>query len=404
LIYRARYVLTMDGPPLEGGCVRVEGDRIAQVGALDDMDLRRDTVRDIPDAVLIPGLINAHCHLELGMARGLLPRGEAFPMWVSRLRKSLEGSAPEAYSQAVRLGALECLKHGTTTIVDVGNTGAALAELASLPLRSYPYIEVIGLDPASAAARLADAEARLAAAPAASGRYLPGITCHAPYSCSPELMRAVAGRATRRGPYTLHVAESAEETSLFREGKGSLYEFCRRIYPALPPASGESPIGFLGRRGLIPRGSLFAHCNHADAEDIGILSATVTSVVHCPRSRDFFGHGGFPFRAYRDAGVNVCLGTDSLASNEGLSLFDEMAEFRRGHPDVPGRDILAMATVNAALALGRAGDLGRLVAGAKADLIAVAMRHHPERDIHEELVSEARDVLLAVVDGEEVFA
>lgn len=384
--------------------MRVEGDRIAQVGALDDMDQRRDTVRDIPDAVLLPGLINAHCHLELGMARGLLPRGEAFPMWVSRLRKSLEGAAPEAYAEAVRLGALECLKHGTTTVVDVGNTGAALAELASLPLRSYPYIEVLGLDPSLAAARLADAEARLASAPAPTARYHPGITCHAPYSCSPELLRAVAGRAPQQGPYTLHVAESAEETALFREGKGSLYEFCRRIYPGLPPYAGESPIGFLGRRGLIPRGSLFAHCNHADAEDIGILSATVTSVVHCPRSRAFFGHGGFPYRAYADAGVNLCLGTDSLASNEGLSLFDEMAEFRRGHPEVPGREILAMATVNAARALGRAGDLGKLARGAKADLIAVAMRHHPEYDIHEELVAEARDVLLAVVDGQEVFA
>jgi cytosine/adenosine deaminase-related metal-dependent hydrolase len=403
LIYRARYVVTMDGPPLAGGCVRVQGDRIVQVGALDDMDLRHDTVRDVPDAVILPGLINAHCHLELGMARGLLPRGEAFPMWVSRLRKSLEGAGPEAYAQAVRLGALECLKHGTTTVVDVGNSGTAWNELASLPLRAYPYLELIGLDPAAAPARLAEAEARLAAAPAPSERFRPGITCHAPYSCSPELLRAAAERATRRGPYTLHVAESAEEMAMFREGRGALFEFCRRIYPALRPGPGESPIAFLGRRGLIPRGSLFAHCNHADAEDISILAATVTSVVHCPRSRAFFGHGGFPYAAYRAAGVNVCLGTDSLASNEGLSLFDEMAEFRRARPDVPGRDILAMATIDAARALGRA-DLGRLAPGAKADFIAVAMRPHPDSDVHEELVSEARDVLLAVVDGEEAFA
>lgn len=191
---------------------------------------------------------------------------------------------------------------------------------------------------------------------------------------------------------------------MFREARGALFEFCRRAYPGLSPSAGESPIGFLGRRGLIPRGSLFAHCNHADAEDIGILSDTVTSVVHCPRSRAFFGHGGFPYLAYRAAGVNLCLGTDSLASNEGLSLFDEMAEFKRGHPDVPGRDILAMATVNAARALGRAEDLGRLAPGCKADLIAVAMRPRPEADLYEELVSEARDVLLAVIDGVEVFA
>jgi cytosine/adenosine deaminase-related metal-dependent hydrolase len=338
------------------------------------------------------------------MARGLLPSGEAFPMWVSRLRKSLEGAGPDRYAQAARLGALECLKHGTTTLVDVGNTGAAVTELAAVPMRSFPYIEVLGLDPALAGSRLAEAEARLAAAPAPDGRFRPGITCHAPYSCSPDLMRRVAAEGTRRGPYTLHVAESAEETEMFREGRGALFEFCRRIFPALPPMRGESPVGWLGRQGLIPRGSLFAHCNHVDEADIALLASTATSVAHCPRSRAFFGHGGFPLDRFRAAGVNLCLGTDSLASNEGLSLFDEMAEFKREHPEVPAREILSMATVNAAKALGQSGELGRLAPGHKADLIAVALRHHSEFDLYEEIVAEARDVYMVVVDGDEVVS
>ena len=191
---------------------------------------------------------------------------------------------------------------------------------------------------------------------------------------------------------------------MFREGRGALYDFCRRIYPALAPTRGESPIGFLARHRLIPKGSLFAHCNHADPADIGILAATETSVVHCPRSRAFFGHGGFPMEAFRAAGVNLCLGTDSLASNEGLSLFDEMAEFKREHTGAEGRDILAMATVNGARALGLSGELGVLKPGAAADLIAVALRHHPELDLYEEIVGEARDVLLVVVGGDEVVS
>ena len=405
MIYRARYVVTMDGPPLEGGCVRVHGDRIAQVGALDDMDTRGEAIRDLPDAVLMPGLINSHCHLELGMARGLLPRGEAFPMWVSRLRRALEGAGPGEYAQAARLGALECLKHGTTTLVDVGNSGEALRELAAMPLRSFPYLEIIGLDPAVAADRFADAEDRLARSPAPTDRYRPGLTCHAPYSCSPDLLgRVAAAVASRSGPYTLHVAESAEEAAMFREGRGALWEFCRRIFPGLEPAAGETPIGFLARRGLIPKGSLFAHCNWADDADIGILAATETSVVHCLRSRDFFGHGGFPLERFRAAGVNLCLGTDSLASNEGLSLFDEMAEFRRGWPGIKAEEILAMATINGARALGMTGGLSCLKKGAKADIIAVAMRHHEEADLYEEIVAEARDVLMVVVDGEEVVS
>jgi aminodeoxyfutalosine deaminase len=396
-------VVTMDGPPIAGGCVRVEAGRIAQVGTLAEMPAHGESVKDIPDAVLMPGLINSHCHLELGMARSLLPRGEAFPMWVSRLRKSLDGTAAGQYREAARLGALECLKNGTTTLVDVGNTGESLAELAVMPIRSFPNLELIGLDPEAAEARFAGALERLAALPAATDRFHPGMTCHAPYSCSPDLMRRVAGAARNgSGPYTLHVAESAEETAMFREGRGALLEFCRRIHPSLRMDSGESPIAFLARNGVIPKGSLFAHCNHVDAGDVRILAETETSVVHCPRSRSFFNHGGFPLDLFREAGVNLCLGTDSLASNEGLSMFDEMAEFHREHPSVPCREVLAMATVNAAKALGRSGELGCLRTGARADFIAIHMRHHPEYDLYEEIVSEAHDVLLVAVGGEEV--
>lgn len=387
--------------------MRIKGDRVVKAGTLEQLGPLDpgESIRDIPDAVILPGLINAHCHLELGMARGLLPRSEAFPMWVSRLRKSLEGAGPTQYAQAARLGALECLKHGTTTLVDVGNTGEALSELAALPIRSYPHLELIGLDPEIAAARLSGAMQRLAALPPGTDRYHPGITCHAPYSCSPDLMRQVADAGSlRAGPYTLHVAESAEETAMFREGRGALFEFCRRIYPALNLDGGESPIAYLHRLGLIPMGSLFAHCNHVDASDCRILAETRTSVAHCPRSRAFFNHGGFPLESFRAAGVNLCLGTDSLASNEGLSLFDEMAEFHREHPGESCRGILAMATVNGAKALGRAGELGSLRPGARADFIAIAMRHHPEYDLYEEIVSEAHDVLLVGIDGEEVVS
>jgi cytosine/adenosine deaminase-related metal-dependent hydrolase len=407
LIYRARFVVTLDGPPIPGGCLRVDdkSGRVAKVGSLEDVDWKGETIRDIPDAVIMPGLINAHCHLELGMARSLLPRGEAFPMWVSRLRKSLEGAGPAHYREAARLGALECLKNGTTTVVDVGNTGEALAELADMPIRSYPHLELIGLDPGLADARLEAARRRLAALPPANDRYRPGVTCHAPYSCSPSLMRRVAeAEGLRGGPYTLHVAESAEEEAMFREGKGALFEFCKRIHPALRMEKGESPVAFLAHHGLIPRRSLFAHCNHLDEADIRILAETETSVVHCPRSRAFFDHRDFPLERLRAAGINLCLGTDSLASNEGLSLFDEMAEFHRAYPDIPCRDILAMATVNGAKALGRAGDLGSLRPGAQADFIALHMRHHPEYDLYEEIVSEAHEVLLVAIGGEEVVS
>lgn len=407
MIYSARHLLPMDGPPVPWGSLRVAGGRIAEIGTRETLRPGPgEEVREFPDGILMPGLINAHCHLELGMARGQLPRSEAFPMWVSRLRKALEGAGPEQYRQSVRLGALECLKNGTTTVVDVGNSGEAAAVLADLPIRSFPYLELIGLDPAVAADRLRQGSDWLAAQPESHARYRPGVTCHAPYSCSPELLRFVAGAdGLREGPFTVHVAESAEESAMFKEAKGALLDFCRRAFPKLRWDAGGpegGPIRWLYRQGALPPRSLLVHCNAADAEEARILAATECSVVHCPRSREFFGHEGPPLQLYREAGVNLCLGTDSLASNEGLNLFDEMAELRRRHPGIPARDILAMATRNGAAALGLGKELGLLRKGARADFIAIALRHHPEWDLHEEIVGEAHEVQAVVVDGEEV--
>jgi cytosine/adenosine deaminase-related metal-dependent hydrolase len=407
MIYRARFILPMDGPPIPWGALRMAGGRIAELGTRETLRAGPgEEVREFPDGVIMPGFVNAHCHLELGMARGMLPRGEAFPMWVSRLRKALEGSQAEQYRQAARLGALECLKNGITTVVDVGNSGEAARALAELPIRSFPYLELIGLDPALAADRLAEGGRWLSGLPEPGGRFRPGVACHAPYSCSPELLRFVAGAdGLREGPFTLHLAESAEEDAMFREGRGALLDLCRRFFPALDWPRGrdrEGAVRYLSRVGGLPAGSLLAHCNLADAGEARILAATGSSVVHCPRSRAFFGHPGFPYAALREAGVNICLGTDSLASNETLNMFDEMSEFRKAHPEVPARDILAMATRNGAAALALGGELGIIRPGALADFIAIQLRHHPECDLHEEIVGEAHEVTLVVVDGEEV--
>jgi aminodeoxyfutalosine deaminase len=408
LIYRGRYLVTMNGPPIPWGGLRIVGDRVTQVGTLESLiPLPGEAIRDFPDAVLMPGLINAHCHLELGLTRGILPRDESFSVWVSRLRKALDGAKPEQYQQAARLGILECLKNGTTTVVDVGNTGQAMSELAALPIRSFPYLEVIGLNPGIAEERLQQSSDLLerAKAQAAGERFHPDLTCHAPYSCSIELMRSISGsRMQGRLPYTLHVAESLDEMLMFKEGRGPLYDFCSRIYPALNLGTSTTPIQFLYQHGLIPKGSLFAHCNYTDTEDIRILAETETSVVHCPRSKAFFGHAGFSLESFRQAGINICLGTDSLASNEGLNLFDEMAELNRNYPSLPCEEILAMATVNGARALGSLGELGCIMPGSFADFIALSLRHHPECDLYEEIVSEDHEVLLVCVAGEEIVS
>lgn len=406
MIYRGRFLVPMNSPPIPEGCLRVEGDCITDVGTLSSLGQRPgEIIRDFPDSVILPGLINAHCHLELGMTRSMLPRGEAFPLWVSRLKKALDGAKENHYRQAARLGILECLKNGITTIVDVGNTGEAFPELAMLPIRSYPYLEVLGLDPNQAHSRLGQAQTQLTQRPPANTLYHPGITSHASYSCSLELMQQITQSAQlRTGPYTLHIAESAEEAQMFSEGSGALFDFCQRIYPDLKWEPHMSPIRYLNHNNLIPRDSLFVHCNYLDDEDIRILAEHNTSVVHCPLSKAFFSHAGFNPIALQSAGINICLGTDSLASNDGLNLFDEMAELHHNYPSLPCEDILAMATLHGAKALGLTGKIGCLTPGAQADFIAISLRPRENHNLFEEIVCEAHEVLFVSVAGEEVVS
>ncbi len=403
----------MKGNPIPNGCLRIEKDRIIAVGTLEELKLQKDEkFFDFPEAIILPGLINAHCHLELGMVRGQLPRGESFPIWANRLRKVLEHIGPEGYREAAKLGIMECLKNGITTIVDVGNTGEALRELAELPIRSFGLLELVGLNPKLSAEKFSHAQAIIANQPShlASESHLlhslfsTGITCHAPFSCSVELQKIISQNSLQSDvPYCLHVAESAEEISMYRDGHGPLMEFCRRIFPNLVLENHHSPIRFLNHHGLIPEGALFAHCNFMDEEDMRILSEKKVSVVHCPRSKEFFNHGGFDPIAIKNHGINLCLGTDSLASNEGFNLFEEMAIFQGHYPAISFREILEMATVNGAKALGLEGQIGTLQAGAKADFIGIGLRHHPEYDLYEEIITEAHEVLFVTINGEAVM-
>ncbi len=413
MIYRCKYLVTLSGNPIPNGCLRIEKDRIVEVGTLEELKIQKDEkFLDYPDAIILPGLINAHCHLELGMVRGQLPRGESFPIWANRLRKVLENIGAEVYREAAKLGIMECLKNGITTIVDVGNSGAALNELANLPIRSFGYLEVLGLNPKISVEKFSQAQAMIAdrsyksksESSLSPSLFSAGITCHAPFSCSVELQKLIAKNSVlENGPYCLHVAESAEEISMFRDGHGPLMDFCRRIFPDLILENQHSPIRFLNHHGLIPEGSLFAHCNFMDEEDMRILSEKSVSIVHCPRSKEFFNHGGFDPFTIKKHGINICLGTDSLASNEGFNLFEEMTIFHSHYPNFSFREILEMATVNGAKALGLEGQIGVLQPGAKADFIGIGLRHHPDYDLYEEIITEAHEVLFVTVDGDAVM-
>ncbi len=393
MYYQADWLLTLDAPPLPGGWLRVAGDRLAAIGTPAELPSGAEVTR-FSGCALLPGLINLHAHLELTSLQGRLPAGIAFSAWVRALRAATAGYTHDDYLDAARHGIAQLLRGGCTSVVDVGNTGAALQALTESPLRAWPLVEVLGLNPAAAMEKMQAAQALidgLRPAPLQS----PGVAAHSAYACSRELLLAVADDQRRRGqPFSLHAAESGEERDLFASGAGGLREFCRSIYPQAPAHHHTSALQYLDDIGMKPNRPLIIHANYATEDDTQWLARVEATVVHCPGSHAFFVHAPFPWEHLRRHGIPVCLGTDSLASGDSLSMLDQLRAFHRKFP-VTAEEAIRMATVYAARALGRSRDLGILVPGYQADFIAVTARASP----YEAVLQEEAEVVLSVIGG-----
>ena len=353
----------------------MEGDRITATGSAPDFpaDVPGDAVRRYEGCALLPGLVNLHCHLELTTLHDRLDRGKPFPVWVEQLRGYTAGLDDADYRRAARVGVERLIAGGCTTVLDVGNTGDALPVLAEGPLRAFACVETLGLDPKLAETRAGHAAA-LAARTPPSERFRPGVAPHAAYSTSPALLRRVLESQRARGlPVTIHAAESREEAELFARGTGPLADYCRRIYAGAPRRRDTTPVRWLESEGLLPDGVVLVHGNLLDEADMDLLARRNATVVHCPSSHAFFGHPRFPYEALRARGINVGLGTDSLASGDSLSMLEQMRLFSERYPDVPLADVTALATVNGARALGLK-DTGLLKAGYRAEFVTVPLK------------------------------
>lgn len=384
MIHQASLLHTGDAPPVRDGWIRVAEGKVVEVGGPADLpgDLPAGALRRV-EGVLLPGLVNLHCHLELTGLHEALDEGRPFPEWVGQLRARAAGFRPADYREAARAGVRQLVAGGCTTVLDVGNTGEALAALEESPLRAFACVEVLGLDPALADARYhaaADASGLAArarevhAGDAGGGnRFHPGVAPHAAYSMSPTLLRRVIDHQRARGlPVTIHAAESREEAELFATGTGPLADYCRAIYPDAPRHRGTTPVQWLEQEGLLPDGLILVHGNMLDAADMDILARRGATVVHCPSSHRFFGHPRFPYEELRARGINVGLGTDSLASGDSLSMARQMRLFADTYPDVPPEEIVALATVNGARALGL-GNTGLLKPGWNAEFVVLPL-------------------------------
>jgi cytosine/adenosine deaminase-related metal-dependent hydrolase len=371
----ASWVVPVDGPPVRDGCVVVEGDHVAWVGPPADPAAPGGPVRDLGPGVLLPGLVNAHCHLELSHLQGVAPFGQGFVPWVEAFVKARPPSEGDDARAAAAAAIASLVDGGTTAVGDVSNRLAHLDLLAKSPLAAVVFLEVLAWEPEKVAQSEAWLDEHLGAAPG-SDRMERRPAAHAPHSISPALLRRLVARG---GVGSIHLAESPEECRFLLSGDGPWANFLDRRglghVPFQPP--GTTPVRYADELGLLGPGLVVAHGVHTTAEDREVLARRGVSVALCPRSNRNIGVGEADVPALLDAGVRLCLGTDSLVSAETLDVLDDAALLAERFPELDPAQIVRMATAGGAEALGLA-DLGALAPGKRAALAFVAADEVPE--------------------------
>ena len=380
MILRARVVLPISARGIANGAVRISGGRIVEVGKWRDFTVSGGRGHiDLGEVVLMPGLINAHCHLDYTSMAGQFPPPKVFTDWLKVITDAKADWNYTDYAASWSKGAQMLVRSGTTTVGDVEAVPQLLPKMwESTPLRVFSFLEMIGITQRRPPQTVLQ-EACEKGSALKHRRCRVGLSPHAPYSTLPELLRLSAPIARRRGwLLCTHVAESALEFNMFARKRGEMFDWLARSGRDMSDCGQGSPVRHLARYGLLGRNLLAVHLNYLGRGDLGLLRARRVNIVHCPRSHFYFRHDPFPLRALMRGGINVCLGSDSLASvcqKRGqpaeLSMFEEMRALSQREPVLAAGKILQLTTVCGARALGLAGKAGELVPGAYADLIAL---------------------------------
>ncbi|MDQ8162220.1 MAG: amidohydrolase family protein [Gemmatimonadota bacterium] len=417
-LYTADWVLPIATAPIRHGAVLVDAGRIAYVGAASAVTYEPGSVRTVAlgHAALLPGLVNAHSHLELTALRGFL-EGLDFRDWLRTLtliRRDLMTDA--VLLDASRAGIREALRNGITCLADTTDSAAPLAAMREYGVRGIGYVEVFGPDPRQCAEAIAQLRMRVHEARAHdTSRVRVGVSPHAPYTVSSALFRATAELARADAlPIAVHIAESPGELLFVRDGAGPFADRLRARGIDVAPQA-RSPIALLDDAGVLAARPLLIHVIQADDQDFARIADAGASIVHCPISNAKLGHGIAPLDRMLAYGIATGLGTDSVASNDRMDLLGEarqatlLQSLRLGAPDaLTAHAALALATRGGAEALGLGARIGTLEVGKDADLAAFPLDHDDAQPLFDPAVALVHVLagkvaaVLVTVEGEEL--
>jgi aminodeoxyfutalosine deaminase len=388
-VYQARWILPITSPPVENGRLVVQDGSILAVEKAGTPD---SSAIDLGDSIVLPGFVNAHAHLMLTCCHRRVPYRGSFTGWLRDLLMAHPRLASgDSARQSLREGLRQSMIGGVTTVADIGEGLDAVEGWADAAINVAGFLEVVGIGPKRAGGHSRTVEAatqllvhefvRLRAQalnhtpPAHPNLFIPGLSPHAPYSADARVYREAV--ACARGTFALctHLAETREEEQFLRDGTGPFRDLLEQF--GLWDGSYEppdcSPVEYMHRLGLLDLRPLLVHCNYVSDQDLDLIAASRSSVAFCPRSHAFFHHEPHRWREMLTRGINVCIGTDSLASNETLSVLDELRFLRQKDSTVGNEELLTMGTLAGARALGIADQVGSLEAGKRADFVVLPL-------------------------------
>jgi cytosine/adenosine deaminase-related metal-dependent hydrolase len=400
--YRADWILPIAAEPLRNSWLAADRGRIVAVGRDDDRG-GADVV-DLGRAVVLPGLVNAHTHLELSYLRDAVKPAARFIDWIHQLmarRREFANPSDPAIVNAAKDGIREARAAGTALVGDISNTLVTVALLAEGSMPGVVFYELLRFNEPDPIGRVQRARQQLEALPPADD-VRTTIAPHAPYSVAPLLFRAIRADLNRH-PFersTVHLNESAEEVRFMRTGEGPWRDLLQELgtWNDDWKAPGTTPVRYLADAGFLDERILVVHGVQCTADDLATLATLRCTVVSCPRSNRHVGVGSPPLEAFYGAGLDVAFGTDSLASVEDLNIFGELEEARRIAPTMAASRLLESATRTGARALGYDAEFGSIEPGKRAALLAVNL---PEgvRDVEEYLVSGIRPEMVRWLDA-----
>ena len=399
MILRAKYVMPNSCTIIENGAVAIQGSKIVDVGLYPTVrDSGAPPIHDLGEAILMPGLVNAHTHLDLTSIADSIQRVPKFTDWIFQI---VGKRTPETIGPSVREGMQQSLAGGVTTVGDIDGTGGSVQVLRDTPIRKVVFFEVLGFSGESTATGLTRLATYLDSPPVSDSLLTPALSPHAPYSTSADIYRECVASGLS---VCTHVAETEEELEFLSSGTGAFLDYLEAFGISTvgwsPPEL--TPVQYMGTLGILRRNSVLVHCNYLTDADVATLAESGASVVFCPRSHHYFYHTDHPVMRLVEKGTNVAIGTDSLASNWSLSLLDELKFLAHTQPCIRPETLFDMVTYNGAKALGLE-QVGRLEKGWQADIIAVQIPNDGRPPI-EQILDSFSENLLTVVGGKVCYA